>query len=81
VTAGDHEEWTMHNLRIPQHLSPKAFALLGLQEFAYVKRVTIDGAPAYAIHAADGTHLGQASDRAEASAALREYDLLAVSVH
>jgi hypothetical protein len=72
----------MHEPRTAlRRLSPAAFAALGLEELAYVKRVTVGGVPAYAIHAADGRRLGRASDRAVAFAALRQHDLVPVSVH
>lgn len=62
-------------------ISPKEFALLGVQDVAYVKRVTINGAVAFAIHAADGTEIAVLPDRDLAAATLRQHDLEPVSVH
>lgn len=59
----------------------QTFARLGIEKFVYLKRVIVDGAPAYALHAADGTELLQAPESATALAVARENDLEAVSVH
>ena len=40
-----------------RHLSPADFAALGMQDMAYVKETDVNGARAYAVHAADGTQL------------------------
>ena len=39
-------------------ISPKEFAYWGLQDVAYIRRVTVNDQPGYAIHAADGTPMG-----------------------
>lgn len=62
-------------------ISTKEFAHLGLQDVAYVKRVTVNGAAAFAIHAADGTEIAVLPDRDLAFATLRQHDLEPVSVH
>ena len=62
-------------------ISPKELALLGVQDVAYVKRVTVNGAAAFAIHAADGTEMAVVPDRDLAFATLRQHDLEPVSVH
>ena len=62
-------------------LSSREFAEFGRTEMAYVKPVELDGATAYAIHAADGTYLWQFDDRHIAFAALRQHDMEPVSVH
>lgn len=62
-------------------ISTKEFAHLGLQDVAYVKRVTLNGAAAFAIHAADGTEIAVLPDRDLAFATLRQHDLEPVSVH
>jgi hypothetical protein len=74
-------EMMMHEPQVLRQLSPELLALLGIREFGYVRPVTVGGAPAYAIHAADGSRLGQAPDRTAAVAALQRYDLVPVSVH
>jgi hypothetical protein len=43
-------------------MSARELALLGMQDFAYIKRVIVDGAAGYAIHAADGTQIAVLGD-------------------
>ena len=62
-------------------LSSKDFATFGVDLVAYIKPVVIDGAPVYAIHAADGTPLTTAPGRALAVAAVRQHEMEPVSVH
>jgi hypothetical protein len=62
-------------------ISSKEFALLGVEDVAYVKRVTVNGAARYAIHAADGTEMAVLTDRDIAFATLRQHDLEPLSVH
>ena len=64
-----------------RHISPQEFALLGMQDLAYVKRVTVNDAAAFAIHAADGTQIALLNDRELAFATVRQHDLEPVSVH
>jgi hypothetical protein len=54
---------------------------LGVQELAYVKKVTEKGAEGYAVFAADGTQLGLMASRELAFAALKQHDLEPMSVH
>ncbi len=63
------------------HISPEALRALGGPNVAYVKRVVVDGAVDYGIHAADGTALAVVGDRELAFAAARQHDLEPVSVH
>jgi hypothetical protein len=69
---------TLHHART---ISAQDFAILGLQDLAYVRAVTLEGTPGYGIFAADGTQLAFAPTRALADAAIREHDLFPVSVH
>ena len=69
---------TLHDVRT---ISTQDLALLGLQNLAYLRAVTVDGTPGFAIFAADGTRLAFAPTRAQAVAAVREHDLEPVSVH
>lgn len=62
-------------------LSRREFAEFGRAEMAYVKAMKAGDMTIYAIHAADGTHLWQFDDREVAYAALRQHDILPVSVH
>ncbi len=55
--------------------------VLGLEDLAYVKPVTVGGETVFAVHAADGTEIAVAADRAVALAAIRQHDLEPVSVH
>lgn len=64
-----------------RHLSPEDFAAFGVDHLAYVKPVQVNGVPAFAVHAADGTPLTVLPDREVASAAVRQNDLEPVSVH
>jgi len=71
----------MTQLEKLRHISPQEFALLGMQDLAYVKRVTVNDAAAFAIHAADGTQIALLNDRELAFATVRQHDLEPVSVH
>jgi hypothetical protein len=62
-------------------ISTEAFASLGAQNLAYVKRIVVGGEEMFAVHAADGSPLSQFADRALAEAALRQHDLEPLSVH
>ncbi|MBX5471260.1 MAG: hypothetical protein IRZ23_02230, partial [Acetobacteraceae bacterium] len=37
-----------------RQISPSQFAQLGVEHVAYVREISVNGMPAYAIHAADG---------------------------
>ena len=56
-------------------------ALLDSDRIVYVKEIEVDGKIVYGVHAADGTPIGWAADRALAFAALRQEDLEPVSVN
>lgn len=62
-------------------LSPAEFARLGLSQLAYVKPAVVDGAPGFAIHAADGTPVALANDRNVAVAAIVQQEMVPASVH
>jgi hypothetical protein len=64
-----------------RHITAKEFALLGVQDFAYVKRVTITDGAAFGVYAADGTQVAVLPDREIAFATVRQHDLEPVSVH
>jgi hypothetical protein len=61
--------------------TPQEFALLGVQDVAYVKRVVINDAPAFAIFAADGTQIAVLGNYEVAVATVRQHDLEPLSVH
>ncbi len=62
-------------------ISTRDFAMLGVEDVAFVKPVEADGRTAYSIHAADGTEMGLVSEREVAFAAVRQHDLEPLSVH
>jgi hypothetical protein len=62
-------------------LSSRAFAHLGLEEVAYVKRAAGEAAPGFAIHAADGTCLAIVPDQETALATIRRHDMAPVGLH
>ena len=75
--AGDSTAETV-NIR---QLSIEQLARLGVSQIAYVKPVMMNGALAYAIHAADGTPMALADDRDVAIAAVRQHEMLPSLVH
>ena len=64
-----------------KHLSPRELGLLGMEDVAYVKPVTVEGAAAFAVHAADGTQIAVMADRDLAFAVVRQHEMEPVSVH
>ena len=64
-----------------RQMSSRELALFGMQDLAYVKVVLIDGATAFAVHAADGTQVTVLPDREIALATVRQHDLEPLSVH
>ena len=68
-------------LTIPLFIVLRELGLLGMEDVAYVKRVMVDGAPAFAVHAADGAEIAVLPDRDLAFAVVRQQDLQPVSVH
>ncbi len=53
----------------------------GVQDVAYVKRITVNDQEGWSIHAADGSHVGYAPNRELAFAAVRQHELEPYSVH
>lgn len=62
-------------------LSKRDFALLALDDVAYVKPEPHEGRAGYAIHAADGTPIGWSEEREIAFAAVVQHEMEPVSVH
>ena len=62
-------------------MSEHAFAMLGVEDVAYIREVLVNGTRAWAIIGADGTSLAIAPDRALAFAAALQADKTPVSVH
>jgi hypothetical protein len=64
-----------------RQMSARELALFGMQDLAYIKRVVVDDATGYAVHAADGTQIAVLVDRDIAFATVRQHDLEPLSVH
>ena len=62
-------------------LSPADLGRLGMQQIAYVKPVMLNGAHAFAIHAADGTPMAVAQDCGLALAAIVQHEMVPALVH
>ena len=62
-------------------ISPDQLQKLGMPHLAYLKPIIINGAAAYAIHAADGTQMALAADRNLAVAAVIQNEMFPTSVH
>ena len=71
----------MRSIENFRELSARELGLLGMEDVAYIKRVVVDDAPAFAVHAADGTQIAMLPDRDLAFAVVRQHDLEPVSVH
>jgi len=64
-----------------RHLSTDELARLGVSQIAYVKQVMMNGTPAFAIHAADGTPMAVTGDREVAISAIIQHEMLPTLVH
>ncbi|HMK67928.1 MAG TPA: DUF1150 family protein [Stellaceae bacterium] len=64
-----------------KQITPKEFALLGMNDVAYVKRVIVNDEVGFAIHSADGTQVAVLPDRDVAYATIRQHELEPVSLH
>lgn len=64
-----------------RNLSPADLGRLGLQQLAYVKPVIVNGAHAFAIHAADGTPMAVAQEFSVAIAAIMQHEMVPAQVH
>ena len=64
-----------------RHISERQLGALGVSHIAYVKPVVVNGAAGFAIHAADGTPMALAADRAVAMAAIVQHEMVPLSVH
>jgi len=63
-----------------REMSPQDFALIGMQELAYIKPTVVNGVSGFSIHAADGTQIGMAPTRDIAFAAVKQHELEPVSL-
>jgi hypothetical protein len=64
-----------------RHLSEVQLARLGLSQIAYVRPVMVDGTAGFAIHAADGTPMAVAPDQETAIAAIKQHEMVPLTVH
>jgi hypothetical protein len=64
-----------------RHMTTDQLGALGMSHIAYVKAVMVNGTMGFAIHAADGTPMALADDRATAMAAIMQHEMLPLSVH
>jgi hypothetical protein len=71
----------MNEIERIRHMSARELAHFGMQDMAYIKRVSVNGIAGYAIHAADGTQIAVLPDWDIASATVRQHDLEPLSVH
>lgn len=68
---------TSHVVRIDiRHITPEQLAGLGVSQIAYVKPVLLNGARAWAIHAADGTPMAMADSADVAMAAVTQQEMM-----
>ena len=63
-----------------REMSPQDFALVGMQQLAYIKPTVVNGVTGFSIHAADGTQIGMAPSRDIAFAAVTQHELEPVSL-
>jgi hypothetical protein len=68
-------------LTLTPGMSAADFALLGMDDVAYVRQAPDGSAAAWAIHAADGRAIGSAPSRELAFAAVVQNDLHPLSSH
>jgi hypothetical protein len=64
-----------------RHMTTDQLSALGVSHIAYVKPVIVNGEAGFAIHAADGTPMALAGDRATAMAAIMQHEMMPLSVH
>jgi hypothetical protein len=64
-----------------RHMTADQLGVLGMSHIAYVKPVIVNGTAGFAIHAADGTPMALADDRATAMAAIVQHEMMPLSVH
>ncbi len=67
--------------RTESRISIADFAALGIEDIAYVKRITHEDEIMWAIHSANGTPIALVTERDLAFAIVRQNDLDPVSVH
>lgn len=61
--------------------SAREFAYWGMKDFAYIRPILVDGKPAMAVHAANGTQLAVMDTQAAARVTVLQNDMEPLSVH
>lgn len=64
-----------------RNMTPEQLAQLGVPDMAYIKPVLMNGAAAFAIHAADGSPMAVATERDMAIAAVVQHEMMPALVH
>ncbi len=64
-----------------RHLTQVQLQQLGVSQLAYVKPVMLNGAAAFAIHAADGSPMAVTDDHDLAVAAILQHEMVPALVH
>jgi len=70
----------MYSIERLKSISPREFALLGMNDMAYVKRIVVNDGIQFAICGADGIQLALAPSEDLAYATIRQNDLEPVSI-
>ncbi len=63
-----------------REMSPQDFAMVGMEQLAYIKPTVVKGVAGYSIHAADGTQIGMAPSWDIAFAAVKQHELEPVAL-
>ncbi len=71
----------MDRLEKIREMSGRDLAMLGIEDVAYIKAITVAGGTQYAVHSADGAEIAIVPNREIAFVAVRQHDLEPVSVH
>jgi hypothetical protein len=64
-----------------RHMTAEQLAELGVARIAYVKPVEVNGAPGFAIHAANGAPMALTVDRDVALALIVQHEMVPTLVH
>ncbi len=69
------------NAQLLRGISPQDFLRLGVQQIAYIRPVIVNQAPAWSLHAADGTALAVEGTQGKAEFLARQNDLEPMLLH
>ncbi len=62
-------------------ISEMIMSMMGVDRFAYVKKITSEEEKGYAVHAADGTQLAVFENQQDAFVSIIKHNLQPVSIH